>query len=303
MALIKDIDRLKEFVKISASTPFDIIKPFLADACDIYLVRYLGQTLVDHLDESNLTGAYSKLYEKASKAEGILALWIGNSELSVQVSNTGFTVARTTELAPASDTKIAEVKESLCNRAFQQLDLVLEFLELNAVTLTEWQLSNYYQSRNKSYIKSARMFQDEGKVNIEYSRLRFENMRSIMQQLEDRYIVKLIGSALDDELRPLETSPDAAKNKMLQYIRKFIANKTAELYTSESSLSKPKTNDIRPVYFDIVATGNFYAEQAVFYYNELLTAYNDYLTSIGQTPTNGALEVNEDLSGLFVANG
>ena len=176
----------------------------------------------------------------------------------------------------------------------------MQHLEQKAPNFPEWALSNFYVLRSNAYLKSARAFQNLGGVNIDYSLLRFESMRPLMQQIESRYVTELIGSVLDAELRPLDTSTDAKKNALLDYARKFIANKTAELYTSEKTLSKSKVNDIRPVYFDLQYTGNFYADQAAFYYGKLEQAYKDYLTSIGQTIANGALEWNEKGKSLFI---
>lgn len=306
MALIKTIDQLKEVVKISSSIPFATVKPFLDTACDVWLVRFLGQSLVDALGKADLTDGYKTLLSKILKAEGVLAMWLGNAELSVRISDSGFTVERTEGLAPASDNKIAEVKESLCSRGFQYLDIALQYLEENATIFPEWILSDYYARRNNSYIKSARMFQSVG-VNIDYSLLRYETMRPLMQQIENRYVSELLGKELDAELRSAESINVEKKALVLDCARKFIANKTAELYTAEKSKQQATVYDnakyepmLRPVYFDLGYTGNFYADQAEFYYGKLEQAYSSYLLSIGQKPESGALDWNSDDKSLFI---
>ena len=307
MALVENIEQLRDIVKISASIPFGTVVPFLNTAEEVYLVRFLGRSLVNKLKLEVLDENYNSLYEKAVKAEGLLAMWLGNSELSVRISDSGFTVERTDSLAPASDTKIAQVKESLCIRAFQHLDIVLQYLEENPTLFPEWVYSHYYASRYKNYLKSARQFQNFGSVNIDYSLLRYEEMRPLMQQVEERYVRELIGVELNNELRALDTTPDENKSVVLDYARKFIANKTAEIYTSENSNRNASASNrvdynplIRPVYYDLPYTGNFYADQAAFYYAKLEASYNDYLESIGQEVKSGALEWNDDEKSLFI---
>lgn len=307
MALIKSIEQLREVVKISSSIPFAAVKPFLDSACDVWLVRFVGQSLLSKVGGESVEPNYQLLYDKLVKAEGVLAMWLGNAELSVRISDSGFTVERIeNKLVPASDSKIAQVKESLGIRGFQYLDIALQYLEENATNFPEWILSDYYARRNNSYIKSARMFQSAG-VNIDYSLLRYETMRPLMQQIESRYVSELLGRELDAELRAAESVSDEKKALVLDYARKFIANKTAELYSSEKSKSNASISLnvqydplIRPVYFDLQYTGNFYADQAAFYYGKLEQAYHDYLVSIGQKPESGALDWNSDDKSLFV---
>ena len=43
--IITNIDQLKSTAKINQATPFEAFEPFLQEARDIYLVRYLGEEL------------------------------------------------------------------------------------------------------------------------------------------------------------------------------------------------------------------------------------------------------------------
>ena len=305
MSLIQNIEQLNNLVKINTSMPFSSVLPFLNTAHEIYLVRYLGRELIKKMNDESLSTEYSELCNKAASAEGLLGMWLGNAELSVRISDSGFTVERTDKFAPASDSKIAEVKQSLCMRAFQHLDILLEYLEDNVDKFPDWALSRYYTGTADNYIRSARQFQDTGSVNIQYSLLRFEEMRPLMRQVQDRYVRELLGEELDNQLRSKDNITDEHERKLFDYACKFIANKTAELYTSENSIrnkSDRTTYDrfTLPVYFDMQNTGNFYADQAQFYYGKLERAYNDYLVANNKTPSTAVMDWNTDEKKLFI---
>lgn len=307
MSLIKNTEQLTELVKINASMPFSVVVPFLNTAQEIYLVRYLGRPLLSKIKEESISEKYKELYQKAAAAEGILGMWLGNAELSVRISDSGFTVERTDKLAPASDSKIAEVRQSMCMRAFQYLDIVLEYLADNVAEFPEWEFSRYYTGTVDNYIRSARMFQDLGFVNINYSLVRFEEMRPLMRQVQERYVRELFGKELDTTLISKNQITDKYELDLFENAVKFIANKTAELYTSENSIKNNNSVDrtsysrfTLPVYYDLQNTGNFYADQAEFYYGKLLKAYNDYLVSTGKVPASETLDWNTDEKKIFI---
>jgi hypothetical protein len=132
-------------------------------------------------------------------------------------------------------------------------------------------------------------------------------MRPLMRQVQDRYVRELLGEELDTQLRSKENITDEHERKLFDYACKFIANKTAELYTSENSIRNKSSIDrttydqhTRPVYFDLQNTGNFYADQAQFYYGKLERAYNDYLVAAGKSPATAVMDWNTDEKKLFI---
>jgi len=285
-AIISTIDQFRLTAKINNNLDIEVLQPFLTTARDIYLVRYLGVELVDILELATIPTRAEKVLELARKALGPLALWCGNSELSIRISDSGFTVAKqdgSTGYVPASDTKIAKVADSLQLRGFQYLDQLLEYLEANANDFPEWKESKYYTLRGGNYIQTATQFQEIGLVDIGYSRLTFESLRPLMTMLEQRYVSELITDALDITLRSkLDTTKTAAETALIMAIRRFVACKTAELHTSNASKEARSGADnkeyrpiIRPVYEDRTDSGNFFAEQASYYQTkiqQLLTA-------------------------------
>lgn len=280
-AIISTIDQLKKTVKVNAKTPFEAVEPFLQSARDIYLVRYLGAELVELLEDDEAPERVTTLHGLVCKALGPLAVWMGNAELSVRISDSGFTVAKqdgTSGYVPASDTKIAKVEESLERRGFQYLDQVLEYLEANASDFPEWTNSRYYTLRGGNYIQSAVQFQELGLVDIGYSRTKFENLRTKMSITEQRFVTELIGETLDTSLRSKLNSTQTDPEKfMIAAIRKFVACKCA---------GTP-----------------YYDEQAEYFYSKIQQLLVKYATELSVELATSAPEFNADDKRIFNMGG
>lgn len=282
-AIISSIDQLKKTVKVNAKLPYDAVEPFLQSARDIYLVRYLGEEMVAMLEDNEVPERLTTLHALVCKALGPLAVWMGNAELSVRISDSGFTVAKqdgTSGYAPASDTKIAKVEESLERRGFQYLDQVLEYLEANAANFPEWTNSRYYTLRGGNYIQSAVQFQELGLVDINYSRIKFENLRTQMSIAEQRFVTETIGETLDTSLRSklnsaqTQTEPEKI---MIATIRKFVACKCA---------GTP-----------------YYDEQAEYFYSKIQQLLVKYATELNVELATSAPEFNADDKRIYNIGG
>lgn len=310
--IISTIDQLVKTAKINASIPFPAVEPFLNTARDIYLERYLGIELLEVLESDTIPERATELIVLVRKALGPLAIWLGNAELSVRFGDNGFTVsAEQGKTLAASDSKIAKVEESLQRRGFQYLDKVLEYLEENAADFPEWTESRFYSLRGGNYILSAKQFQEIGLVDIEYSRLTFETFRPLMSMIETRFVTETLGVDLDLILRSKLSgtpTPTASETKLITSIRQFIACKTAELHTSKAGKIQREASGtpeykplIRPIYSDPQNEGNFFSEQAVFYWNKVQQILNKYAVEFGKEPFNPALDFNNADMKIFVA--
>ena len=312
-AIISTIEQLKQTVKINKSTPIDAVEPFLQEARDIYLLRYLGLEMVEVLEADNVPERAAKLLSLTQLALGPLAMWLGISELSVRLGDAGFTVEKRdgatngSGFVPASDTKIAKLEESFERRGFAYLDAVLEYLETNAVDFPEWKNSRFYSLRGGNYLQSASQMQEVGAVNIEYSRLTFEHLRPTMTLIETRFIADLLGETVDTTLRgKLNGNQSTAEKQIIAAIRKFVACKTAELHTSQAGKANREIQKdrefkplIRPIYSDPLNAGNFFAEQAAYYFNKVQQLLNTNAVELGYEPSEMALNWNVTDNKLF----
>jgi len=326
--IINSIEQLKETAKINASAELEVFQPFLREARDVFLVRYLGEELVEVLENleprtknqepredasaslSDRTEKLSVLLDKTRQCLGAMALWLGNAELSVRIGDSGFTVEKRDNFVPATDTKIAQVKETLERRAFNYLDLILEYLEKNSADFPEWKDSRFYTLRGGNYVVSATQFQDDGLVDIAYSRLAFESFRSAMSMIEARFIEKLIGRPLDKRLREKlknDVAFSSAEDELVLNIRRFVACKIGELHTSEKSKTNRETDKqqefrpvVRPIYIDPDYTGNWFADQADFYLAEIQRILNENADEFGIEPFESALKWNDANRKIFI---
>jgi hypothetical protein len=316
-AIISTIDELRKTIKISKSIPFDVVEPFIDTARDVYLERYLGTDLLNVLEQDTPPDKCIELLELTRKALGPLAMMTGYSELSVRIGDSGFTVESRTgtnggsNYVPASDTKIANVSESFERRGFAHLDKVLEYLEANADTFPEWKESRFYTLRGGNYIKSAVEFQEIGYVNIDYSRLTFEHLRPLMSMVEARYVTELLGEELDTSLKSASFDRNnAIKAKLKRVICAFVACKCAELHTSvatktqrESGKSVEYKPIIRPIYTDVLNSGNYFADQSGYFFSKMEQIILQNASQLGIEVIETALNWNTGDNSFFAAEG
>ena len=118
---------------------------------------------------------------------------------------------------------------------------------------------------------------------------------------EDLYQRLLDAHTAGKELTPKE-------KVLLGHILRYLANKTAELYTSQTSREQRTINDtpeftpiIRPIYQDQAATGNFFADQATYYAGKIQNFISENAGELGVTPTVTAINFNSKEKRIFTS--
>ena len=281
-AIIPDIDTLKKVVKINATLPDEAINPYIDDAMDIYLTPYIGIKTV----EKALTGTDKRLNDKILRTLGPLTLMLATPELGIRIGDSGITVEnKQGTYSPANEAKIAAAKESFYFRGMQALDRLL--------------------------IRDTREFQDTGLVNIEYSTVSFRMMLPTVRQLQERNVREMLKEDLYQRLLDAHTAGKELTPKekvLLGHILRYLANKTAELYTSQTSREQRAINDtpeftpiIRPIYQDQAATGNFFADQATYYAGKIQNFISENAGELGVTPTVTAINFNSKEKRIFTS--
>ena len=117
-------------------------------------------------------------------------------------------------------------------------------------------------------------------VDIDYSILSYRIMFPTIRQLQEHNIREMITDKVYDILKEaLSENTETPKQQVLiDYIIRYLANKTAELYTSQKTTEQrvagrtiEYTPTIRPIYQDPDANGNFFANQATYYSGKIHT--------------------------------
>ncbi|MDU1906406.1 MAG: DUF6712 family protein [Dysgonomonas sp.] len=285
MAIINDIHQLKETVRVNEDSPFENWVIFLNDARDHFLVNYLGASLVEKLENDPVDEKYAKILPLARRVLGPYAVMLSTDELSINTGDSGHTVTKTDHLVPASDAKIAKYSNSVLERAWRNLELLLEYLDNNLKDFPEWEESKYFKNRQTKYFPSAEIFQDCGLIDIDYSRLTFEKLRQLIIRIEKSELTKFITGAIEEFIfEPGDKEKDKENAaSLLEKIRAFIGARVGELHTSQTTrVQRSKNNNleykavIRPLYSDESDNNlNYYASQVIFWRDEILSMLPD----------------------------
>ena len=294
--LIPDIETFKKVVKINASLPYESIEPYIEDALDIYIKPYIGKSVIKKAKEC----PESELCDRLLRALGPLTLMLATDELGVMFGDSGITVSNVQgQRSPASDTKIAAAKVNLCFRGMQALDRLISYLEENKADYSDY-----------CFIRNATDFQDIGMVNIDYSILSYRIMFPTIRQLQEHNVREMISDKVYEAMKEaFSKSKETPKQKILiEYIIRYLANKTAELYTSqkttEQRISGRKIEyspTIRPIYQDPSANGNFFADQATYYAGKIRSYLTENGTELGIETISQAMNFNSKDKKLFTS--
>ena len=295
-ALIKTIEDLQKYVKINNSIDFDTYNQYILDAQDKFIRPYLGQELIDRL--SGETADTLKTY--ICRALGPFSLALATDEFSINVGESGHTVTRTTDKAPASDAKIEKATESLFNRGWSNLDNALRYLQNNLGKYPEWK--NTEVSHGTRLFKNATEFQEKGLVNIDYSSLTFHHLRMLIIRIETSETFKLLPAEMRGDFDKVATP------EITYTMQAYTGSRVAALHTSQTPKIQRNTNAqsriefkpvIRPLYNDIEYTGNYFDEQSTFWRGELEEAL---VAAEKKEEGESAVKYNNTERRIFVAN-
>lgn len=306
--IIPDIDTLKKVVKINASIPEEAISPYIDDALEIYIEPHVGPSII----KKGLESKDQALSGKILRSLGPLALMLATPELGIQFGDSGITVDNVQgKRSPANEAKIAAAKENLCMRGMQALDRLLAYLESNPETYPEYVA--YLELTTNAvhcFIRNAKEYQDKGNINIDYSTITYRIMLPTIRQLQQRNVQDMLTESLYERL--LEAghngTSDAKQTILIDHIIRYLANKSAELYTSQTSQDQriitgtPEFRPIiRPIYQDLSETGNFFAEQAAYYAGKIQNYIIENAADLGITQPDVAIKFNSKDKKLFTS--
>lgn len=297
--LITNIEELQATVKLNSTVAFESVSPFIADATDIYLEPNVGAATLEKAATDD------RLKEKLCRALGPLAMSLATDELGIQYGDAGITVQnKQGERSPASDTKIAAAKQNLYFRGMQALDRLLAYLAAHGEDYPEYATHAESVTPGGCLVRSARQFQDEGLVNIDYSTLSFRAMLPVLLQLQVRNVGGLLGEALYRRVLEGEEALAGLRTLCVRY----LCAKCAELHTSQTGReqrlngSQPEYQPlIRPLYTDQTDTGNYYAGQADYYSGQISGWMQGHPEESGIDTTAHPLQWNAKDKKLFTS--
>ncbi|MDR2627507.1 MAG: hypothetical protein LBC40_05695 [Dysgonamonadaceae bacterium] len=291
MALIRDIKTLKETVKAGASAPWESLQPFVSDAERFYLHHYLGESLIERLNTCLDDAPQSrdpntgKLLKCVQAVLGPLSYMLATYEAGIGFGDAGHTVVRTQTVAPASDTKVERARESAMFRGWQNLEIMLEYLDAHSSLFPEWEQSRYRMLPRPKFFRSATDFQYHGMIDINHSRLTYEKLSELIRRVECSEIREMItGEVYSSLANPFSPELSHPEKELVACIQPYIAARVAMLHTGtvtreqRAEPGRPEYRPvIRPLFEDLSETGNYYASQQAFWKSkitEALRAFN-----------------------------
>lgn len=302
--IIPDIETLKKVVKINVAIPFESISPYINDALDIYIEPQVGNVIVEMAD----TGEDQPLTDKVLRVLGPLTLALATDELGIQFGDSGITVQNDQgKRSPANEAKIFAAKKNLFFRGMQALDRLLSYLERNPIKYPDYADHISITNQVSCFIHSAQEYQDTGLVNIDYSTLTYRTILPTIRQLQERHVREMLTEELYNRLLTGKND-EPLSNILTEHIVRYLANKSAELYTSQTSRQErsdagtPEYQPIiRPVYQDTAETGNFFAQQAAYYAGKITNFITENAEALGVYKPSTAIKFNSKEKKIFTS--
>lgn len=285
MELIHDIETLRQYVKLNASTDWDTYRPFLLDAQEKYITPYFGEALLETIanDEND------KLRERIFRALAPFSLALATHELSINFGETGHTVTRTDKLAPASDAKIKLATESLLERGWHNLDRALRYVSMNATDYPTWQEDN--RMIGTVLFGNYNEFQEEGLIDINYSPLTFSRLRMLIMRIERSETLLL---------SPPDYLFNNENKKLLSAMQAYTASRVAELHTNANRDNNLKdAPPIMLIHEESADSKNYYATQANYWKSKI----TELLIAEKVIEDNREVKVNGSDKTIFFAGG
>jgi hypothetical protein len=229
--LIKSITDLKKYVRVAGTMQDGSWKPFMLDAQNKYIRPYLGDTLLGKLDTwYNATNPatnlhYTNLLPYVQSALAKFIIGISAHANNLQVTESGFVVTSNGNLAPASMDRVKGYIDSMIAAGYDNIETMLRFLEANRSNYADWMSSDAYTQNRDSLIPNAVEF--DKCIYIDQSRLKFTEMKRIMQDVELLRIKPVISEAmfLDITAKAL-TNNLGNYSAILPLLRRSVANFT-----------------------------------------------------------------------------
>ncbi len=229
MSLLSSIEEIKEVAAVNLTLDYSSIAPYIRQAERKYIKDILGATLYNqlqaHYDSSSSSSsstsvALSGLLEEVQIALANLGLWLYLTHVGpVQISDSGITEAMGNDQRGARKFILDAINDSHKQTAFDELDRLLEYLEVNVGSFPDWKASSSYTIYKDRLLYRTSLFQTYYPIND--SRRVFLQLKPFIKAAETQSIINIIGKPLYDailaEIQGNSVSPE--NEKLLEYIR------------------------------------------------------------------------------------
>lgn len=227
MSLITSISEFREYISLDANTKWDSIKPYVKEAEQMYLVPLLGKAFYDEFHPLYLASVATPTPVPLSGDNAALLPYIQRAlayysqlraipHLASTFGELGVRVHRGEDSDAAPRWKEEKLMLNALVSGDTHADNLLEFLEANAsVSKYNTWYSSTANTINSGYLVWGTLVASRH-IDISGSRRVFMQLRPTLQELERRFIPKLVGSDQYEELvTQLKTGTVSPENAAL----------------------------------------------------------------------------------------
>jgi len=236
--LVRSILTIKLHFPQTTVDDFSIFRPHVQTAEEKYLIPYLGRPTYDRLNDfldaqpsqpSPLSQPSPEdlLLPFAQRAIVCFAYRVSVPVRNVVDTNTGFGIVQNSNLAPASRDRTNALQEGIEEYGWNAIDVMLRFLEDHRSDFPEWYDSPVSTLAFRNLINNATEFGQYVKLP-EFSRVAFQSLRSVMDNVESLIISPKIGDDIFSDLKfkIKESMLTADDQKLLEPLKRALANLT-----------------------------------------------------------------------------
>jgi len=312
MALIKTTEEIRKYLKVDISEKESSFLPYVPDATEKYIKQYLGSDQLTELDEYYNDGEgeedelLNNLLIHVQRALAKFTFLLAAPMLDLNISEGGFTVRSTQNQAPASRERVERFMQSLERQAWDNIEMLLAFLEENKDDYPLWADSDAYTMAMHNFINSAAEF--DRLVPIGSSRLTFIYLRPAMDNVELTEIEPNISTELSAAIKEQMLSGELseANEKILPNIKRAVANFTfSKIELKDMSGSMETTYSHHMIFNqekreEYKRLGKWYLGEVIKTIEASPDDYPEYMESDLYDPTSTSYENTQD-SGIFIA--
>lgn len=232
--IVKSVADIKLAIGVHANITYEHIKPALRSVENTILLPILGKTFYD---------AVANYPESQGGLKGDLRVLLVNHvvniafaqlvpKLNLAISDAGFTVTSTENIAPASRYRTDELMKSCYTDGYTALEEALAFLEANIddTAFATWKASNERKATKALIVPNASVFIIY--VHTELPYYSYTRLKNIIKSVQDIELPKELSSEYVAELITQQQSNDGISPnnlKVYSYIQAACANFTAAL--------------------------------------------------------------------------
>jgi len=289
--LFTSIDEIREYITVDISSDYRTISPYVTQA-QKYTTEIIGKQLhgllIDVVHNNNDTERLKELLKIVRLPLARFAYMLAISELNVNVSERGFTIAVDNNLEPASKWRIDEFRTSISDSAYDGLEILIEYLEDNTTVFPEWKLSKSFSFQNQFFVNNAKELNET--VFIEIKRLDFLNLKQFIFQVEQSIVKPVISVELFNEIKT------QILNQNISETNDYILKNYIKAAVCYHAIDKKTPNE------NYRLEGTRLLEQLRIYLNNNASSYPLYLNSdcYSEPATALSFSVNNEQNGFIV---